>query len=64
MKWEEFKKDRVEKMSKGLLNAVETDIECPICGKCIYKDMSLVLTSYPPQHRYFCAECGWSGTSC
>ena len=37
MKWEEFKKDREEKHSKGLLNAVETDIECPICGKRIYE---------------------------
>lgn len=36
----------------------ETDIKCPICGAFIFCDESMVLTSNPPQHRYYCPECG------
>lgn len=36
----------------------ETDIKCPICGAFIFCDESMTYTSYPPQHRYYCPECG------
>lgn len=49
--------------TKGLkeaLNSIvrETDIKCPICGAFIFCDESMILTSNPPQHRYYCPECG------
>lgn len=36
----------------------ETDIKCPVCGAFIFCDESVTYTSYPPQHRYYCPECG------
>ena len=36
----------------------ETDIKCPICGAFIFCDESVTYTSYPPQNRYYCPECG------
>lgn len=41
----------------------ETDIKCPICGAFIFCDESMILTSDPPQHRYYCPECGDFSTS-
>ena len=59
--WEDFQ--------KGLnnLNKIEdkysiTNIECPKCGKFIYKNNMMVLTSYPPKTLYECLECGWKGS--
>ena len=37
-----------------------TNIDCPVCGKKIYKRTDIVLTSYPAQYQYEC-ECGWVG---
>lgn len=37
-----------------------TDIECPKCGKLVYKRTDIVLTSYPAQYQYEC-DCGWIG---
>ena len=41
----------------------ETDIKCPICGAFIFCDESMILTSNPPQRRYYCPECGDFSTS-
>ncbi len=41
----------------------ETDIKCPVCGAFIFCDESMILTSNPPQHRYYCPECGDFSTS-
>ena len=41
---------------------IKTEIECPNCGEFIYKNMSLVLTCYPPQYTYKCPNCKWSQT--
>lgn len=41
----------------------ETNIKCPICGAFIFCDESMILTSNPPQHRYYCPECGEFSTS-
>ena len=39
-----------------------TNILCPKCNKPLMKDASIALTTYPAQYRYFCEECGWTGT--
>lgn len=59
MKWEEFKNQ-----SNIFIDdrQVETLIKCPRCGNRIYLDNSVVLTSYPPQYRYWC-KCGWEGSA-
>lgn len=56
MEWEEFKTNRTF-IDDG---QVETTLICPRCGKRVYLDNSTVLTSYPPQYRYWC-KCGWEG---
>lgn len=32
---------------------------CPKCGSDL---QDIVLTSYPPQHKKYCSNCGWSHT--
>ena len=36
----------------------ETEVKCPICGAFIFCDESVTYTSYPPQHKYYCPDCG------
>ena len=58
MKWEEFNPwDAYKETARWK----ETDIECPKCGAKIFRDMAMVLTSYPPKHNYWCKECDWRG---
>ena len=59
MKWEDYKDQSVSVMP---LNMVKTDIDCPKCGKKLYKRTDIVLTSYPPQEVFECG-CGWVGTA-
>lgn len=59
MTWEEYQK---MVYSLELNNREETNIECPQCGKRLYRRTDVVLASYPPQYRYECDNCGWSGT--
>lgn len=40
-----------------------TDIACPECGDPLYKDTTVVLTTYPPKSRYECKQCGFAGTA-
>ena len=64
MTWEEFKKEReTSHRYVGYQEYEVTQIECPECGENIFKNMSLVLTSYPPQHQYRCFKCGWVGSA-
>ena len=60
MTWEEHN----ERMPEVINNSIReiTDIECPKCGKLLWKRTDVVLTTYPPKYRYEC-ECGWSGVS-
>lgn len=59
MKWEEFVGSIDNRwMALGL---VKTDIECPECGKPLYKRTDIVLSSYPPKYEYKCLSCDWSG---
>lgn len=64
MKWEDYKKEKdfVFSKSTGLEQFVSTNIECPICEGMVYKDVGLVLASYPPQYKYKCLRCGWTET--
>lgn len=39
----------------------KTYIKCPHCGKAALVDMSMVLTSYPPQYNYYCEHCDRHG---
>ena len=41
----------------------KVDVKCPECGQPIYKNITIVLTSYPPQYQYKCFACGWTGTA-
>lgn len=58
MTWEDFIKQTKPKPIE--IGKTLTDIECPKCGKYIYKRTDIVLTSYPPKYKYEC-ECGWYG---
>lgn len=58
MKWEEIEKQYPELLD--YTNRQKTDIECPKCGKKIFKRTDIILTSNPPQHMYEC-DCGWVG---
>lgn len=40
----------------------ETDIECPVCKKPLFRYTKVVLSSYPPKHYYKCMECGFEST--
>lgn len=39
----------------------KTNIECPECNELLYKDISVVLTTYPCKYNYKCFNCGWTG---
>lgn len=53
MTWEEFLDKKVEGKYQ-----VQTDIDCPKCGRKIYWDSTIVLTSFPAKYTYWCS-CGW-----
>lgn len=40
---------------------VLTNIACEKCGAAVWKDLTMVLTSYPCQYRIYCKKCGWTG---
>lgn len=64
MTWKEYQNQRREtNIYKDHQHYVRTDIECPECGALIYKNISLILTSYPPQYQFRCVKCGWTGIS-
>ncbi len=60
MKWDEF--NEIGNATGMPSTMVLTNINCPKCGKRIYLDNSVVLTTYPVQYSYIC-ECGWYGYS-
>lgn len=62
MTWEEYQNQRKKSnIYKNNQHYIQTDIECPKCGDLIYKNISLILTSYPPQYQFHCEKCGWHG---
>ena len=54
MTWDEFKEQK-----QAFPNYQITDIDCPRCGKKIYKKTDVVLACYPPKRVYECMDCGW-----
>ena len=56
MKWEEFIHTNHE---NDLHDWALTNIECPKCGKEVYRYTLIVHTSNPPKHTYKCFGCGW-----
>ncbi len=58
MKWEEYQSQEW----KLYQDREKTIIECPKCGALLWRKTDVVLTTYPPQFRYECGCCGWSGT--
>lgn len=59
MTWDEF----LDKNTFDKYNGqIKTDIECPKCGRKIYFDKTVVLTTYPEKYKYWCA-CGWCDTA-
>ena len=58
MTWEEFKNRGLPE--QHLAYREQTNIECPRCGKYIWKRTDIVLTSCPAQYQYEC-DCGWAG---
>lgn len=59
MTWEDFLNVDISSNYNG---QVQTDIACPECGRNIYLDNTIVLTSYPCKYKYWCS-CGWYGTA-
>lgn len=60
MKWEEYK-NKIQ-LNLNFEKREQVDVQCPNCGKNIYKRLDIVLTSYPEQYQYEC-DCGWVGYS-
>lgn len=60
MKWEDFREAGFP--SSIWEERTQVDVECPLCGKKVYRRNDIVLTSYPAQYRYEC-DCGWSGSA-
>ena len=56
MTWDQFLNIKLNSESTG---QVQTDIECPGCGRHIYLNKTIILASYPNKYAYWCS-CGWS----
>ena len=39
----------------------DTLIKCPSCGNFVKRYIRMVFLTYPPEYRYDCPNCGWSG---
>ena len=59
MKWDELLDEEVDYITTG---QIQTDIECPMCGRLIYLNDTIVLTSYPAKYSYWCS-CGWTDSA-
>ena len=59
MTWDELLNMEFENGHDG---QVLTDIDCPACGRKIYFNSRIVLTTYPAKYSYWC-RCGWSDCS-
>ena len=55
MKWDEFINNN---MTDDFDGQRLTNVECPECGKKVYLNTKIVLTSYPAKYSYWCS-CGW-----
>lgn len=57
--WDEFVNGQNAENIPSYLTV--TNIRCPACGEALYKDTSVVLTTYPAKCRYECVKCRWFG---
>ncbi len=60
MKWEDFNNNYLDTLVST--NLIQTNIECPKCGKPLFKRTDIVLSSWPAQYQYECT-CGFVGYS-
>ena len=58
MKWEEYKPGSSMIVRQKYES---TDIECPICGRPLWRRTDIVLTTDPPKYKYECLSCGFIG---
>lgn len=54
--WDEWTNQTLD---ENLTGQIKTEIMCPECGRLVYYDSSVALTSYPTKYKYWCV-CGWS----
>lgn len=59
MKWEDFKKHKIN-LSSAVMRE-KTNITCPICNQFLWKRLDRILASNPPQYQYECDGCGFVG---
>ena len=57
MTWDTF--NSIEELRPAPYTPI--DVECPKCGKNIWRNNQIVLASIPPKYEYVCLECGWIG---
>ena len=62
LEWEDFK-EQSDRITIGSSQWEKVDVKCPKCGQPIYKNMTEVLTTFPPQYQYKCLKCGWWSTA-
>lgn len=62
LEWKDFKEQTIKQMDRitiGYIQWEKKNIKCPKCGQPLYKNMTEVFTSYPPQYEYRCLNCNW-----
>lgn len=45
-----------------IFKEIKNGISCPNCGEELFTDLTMVLTSNPPQRRVFCKSCNYTGS--
>ena len=51
--WKNYRKPEVERLC---------GLACPTCGMELWEDLTIVLTSNPPQSRIYCKKCKYVGS--
>ena len=59
MTWDEFVNNTLHHVQGDW---VLTNIECPNCGKEIYRYALITMKQIPPKRKYRCFCCGWEET--
>lgn len=49
--------DKLEERSEQK-EVLQENVICPNCGNVMKRENNLICTSYPPQHKYTCDNCG------
>ena len=60
MKWEDYNKQMPQEYV--FKERTQVNVECPKCGKKLWRRNDITLTTYPEQYKYEC-ECGWWGSA-